>query len=219
MNIADSVTQARRLRRMKLLADPRPSELPALDPIDSISDDILIRHSIDDIEIRLYFRIKLAVALDFPEPAQNMLFPRTAQVSNSMLYDVEALVGTGDSNITARQEWMAGQKIWQRYLRDTYRPRFDALHQHWEPARAYLSGCMVGELDPEMPPLGEDALTVLQTQLPDKQLVVDGKLVVVELGEGELKNVNDAIMDQELIQENGLCLSLTQEIEASVMDS
>lgn len=143
--LADRVSLRRTARRAALQSG---GEVPALDPLDDISDATLLSHTVDDIEIRLKLRQSLAAKLDYPEPSSGMLFSHLAEVSGRLRSNVRKAV-RGNDTTQARQDWLVGQTSWKYYLRQRYGQQFGIVEAVWDDGMSYLEECA-----------GDDVLTV-----------------------------------------------------------
>ncbi|MFT0868826.1 NEL-type E3 ubiquitin ligase domain-containing protein [Pseudomonas sp. CAM1A] len=83
-------------------------------------------HRVDEIEVRLYYRLKLAGALDLPVPPEEMHFPSFAHVSVADLSRAELEVLRADTSV-AMLDALVARPYWQNYLRETFPERFEAL--------------------------------------------------------------------------------------------
>ncbi|WP_447738814.1 NEL-type E3 ubiquitin ligase domain-containing protein [Pseudomonas laurentiana] len=80
---------------------------------------------VDEIEVRLYYRSRLAGALDLPVVPDAMHFASFAQVSLADLSRAELQVLRNDT-VVDMLDALAERPYWQRYLRETYAERFEA---------------------------------------------------------------------------------------------
>ena len=140
--IADRISSLRQLRKNALDSG---EALPALDPLDDISD-VDLAHTVDDIEVRLALRRSLASRLDFPEPSGGMLYRHLAYVSDRLASRVEREVLRLDT-VTNRQQWILEQPGWVRFLKQRFKPQFDDLIERWYEGTEYAEHC----LDPSNP--------------------------------------------------------------------
>ncbi|MBV4490195.1 NEL-type E3 ubiquitin ligase domain-containing protein [Pseudomonas oryzicola] len=81
---------------------------------------------VDEIETRLYYRSRLAAALDLPASAEQMHFASFAHVSLADLSRAELDVLRADTPV-AMLDALVERPYWQNYLRETYPERFQAL--------------------------------------------------------------------------------------------
>lgn len=169
--LADRIT----LRRvMRITALQEGTAVPALDPLDAISDAELLKPPlIDDIEIRLKLRLNLAKPLDYPESSAGMLFGRLAKVSRKVIDNVRDEVRAHEGDSAAREDWLVVQTSWRYYLKQHYKGRFDALNEVWGAGSVYLYECN------EIPPL---TITTLDKQVIDTLRPSLGDRIVNEQG-------------------------------------
>ncbi len=81
---------------------------------------------VDEIETRLYYRSRLASALDLPVTPDQMHYPSFAHVSNADLSHAQLEVLAANTSV-AILDTLAERPFWQNYLRETYPERFDTL--------------------------------------------------------------------------------------------
>lgn len=81
---------------------------------------------IDEIEIRLFFRIRLSRALRLPEQPADMHYESFASVTTSDLKRAQAAV-LGAENTEVLIASLAQRPFWQHYVRQRYAERFEAL--------------------------------------------------------------------------------------------
>ena len=149
--------------------------LPPIDELDDISDAQLLEGGVDDIEIRLALRQSLAEILQFPEPSQDMLYRETAQVSQTVEFNVEQAVSAMDADAPARRRWIAAQPAWQRFLRARHAERFSAVDEQWYAALAYLDHCLDEDNEP-VQRLDEAVLGALGDALEASPSDAEGRL-------------------------------------------
>ncbi|MFZ5938121.1 NEL-type E3 ubiquitin ligase domain-containing protein [Pseudomonas sp. HS6-2] len=118
------------LRENRLLRLGR--QLHRLDLLDDIANAHVRRmlreglRRVDEIEVRLYYRSRLAGALDLPVVPDAMHFASFAQVSLADLSRAELEVLRADTAV-AMLDALAERPFWQSYLRETFAQRFEAL--------------------------------------------------------------------------------------------
>lgn len=166
--IADRISSLRQLRKNALDSG---EALPALDPLDDISDADL-GFTVDDIEVRLALRRTLATRLDFPEPSAGMLYRQLAYVSDSLASRVEREVRSLDSAAN-RQQWMLEQPGWARFLKQRFKPQFDALTDHWYQGAEYAEHCL-DPSNPAVPMLDASLISFLHGQAADVAFIEAG---------------------------------------------
>lgn len=97
-------------------------------------DDIANRHiqalreagrRVDEIEVRLFYRLRLTRPLDLPAPPDEMHFASFAHVTTRDLNAAEIEVLQSYSTLSMLDA-LAGRPYWQNYLRETYADRFEA---------------------------------------------------------------------------------------------
>lgn len=123
---AVQITQARLNRRAALVEGSEP--LPALHPMDRITDAQLVAGIPDEVEIRLLLRTRLEKTLALrPQPPMRygeiLATETSAAVAEGVLKQE-----TGQGLI----DWLAEQPFWKLYLRLVYPKRFEAIDQLWQ---------------------------------------------------------------------------------------
>ena len=83
--------------------------------------------SVDDVEVRLAYRIGLADSLDLPGQPKYMNYARTAKVSAADLQAAEAEVLAAETSVALKQS-LAGREFWLSYLKRQYTERFEAVN-------------------------------------------------------------------------------------------
>ncbi|WP_165392217.1 dermonecrotic toxin domain-containing protein [Pseudomonas tructae] len=171
--IAERITVGRLARRSALTQ--RLTELPALDPVDPITDSELSQYGVDDIEIRLALRQRLATRFEYDEPSRGMLYENIAQLSaeaeNNVLTEAKRL----ETDTSRRINWLIGQPSWLRYLRERYAQAFDTFNEQWAQGSGYLE-YRLGE-ETAAPLLAPPVRTVLDQALPALATDEQGGLV------------------------------------------
>ncbi|MEN5199126.1 DUF6543 domain-containing protein [Pseudomonas wadenswilerensis] len=208
-SLAQRIGLARDLRRNGLRAGTRP--LPAFDPLDNITD-LDLEHESDPVEIRLRLRQQLADKLDFPEPSSGMLFAHRADVDERIIKNVAREVRRLSSQLEPRQEWMALQQGWKRYLRNLHGQRFETFEQKWRDAADYLLSCLYDwhEFDG---PLAPEVRSAVQQILPDAPVDGQGQLQRLPLSEGRYFMAERQLKEVSSAAEHGLILELTRSSE------
>ncbi|WP_433887066.1 NEL-type E3 ubiquitin ligase domain-containing protein [Pseudomonas vranovensis] len=107
--------------------------LSRLDAVERIAlGDIAKRRAaglrVDDVEVRLAYRIGLAERLDLPGQPQSMLFERMANVTAAQLDSAETEVLDGETPEFLKAG-IAGRDFWIEFLRARYATRFDAVNK------------------------------------------------------------------------------------------
>ncbi|MCP3752542.1 DUF6543 domain-containing protein [Pseudomonas sp. SBB6] len=166
--IADRISSLRQLRKNALDSG---EALPALDPLDDISDANL-GFTVDDIEVRLALRRTLATRLDFPEPSDGMLYRHLAYVSDSLASRVEREVRRLDVAAN-RQQWMLEQPGWVRFLKQRFKPQFDALTDRWYQGTEYADHCL-DPSNPTVPMLDASLISFLDGQAAEVAFIEAG---------------------------------------------
>lgn len=82
--------------------------------------------SVDEIEVRLFYRTRLAVALDLPLHVDEMHYAQFAHVSQRDLRSAELEVIQSETPAVVLES-LAHRPFWQRYVRRRYTERFEAL--------------------------------------------------------------------------------------------
>ena len=122
---AAAITQGRLNRRTALILEAL--EIPALHPMDQITDAQLLDGNPDEVEIRLLLRNRLQARLAL-RAQPSMLYSEilstetTRQVGNAVLTDETA---------SGMLDWLAEQPFWSLYLRRVYPQRFEAVESLW----------------------------------------------------------------------------------------
>lgn len=202
--MADHIALRRKLRRAALRSD---QPLPELDPLDDLSDATLARHGVDDIEIRLSIRQRLAGRLDYPEPSSSMLYADLAEVSDATLERLVNAVREGDT-YAARRAWMVEDSGWQHYLKSIKAAQFEVLSEFWNQGLEYLDYC-IGSSSTAVVRLDPSVLELLAAHLQQPLLDEAGKLRKVELSEQQFVDGCSAIAAAHQQAETGLIMSLT----------
>lgn len=206
--IADRVSLRRTQRQQALIANA--DTLPALDAVDDIGDAELRSTGVDDVEIRLRLRLSLSSMLDFPEPAQSMLYDPLAQVSTSMIARVADEVRATDK-VQSRQKWMAGQPGWRHYVRKANQEVFAQLDDTWLAGNTYLDACIaVPPSTGELPSLSDTVLQVLKKELKQSLLDDHGVLQRISLTDEEYLLAIGVLRDGLDNAKEALILQLTQ---------
>lgn len=206
-DLASRVIYNRISRRAAMLSAQEP--LPALDGLDDINDATLRRFTVDDIEVRLAFRLGLAKRLDFPEFTQGMLYPKVAAVPPRMLDAAQTQVQALDTPDN-RLAWMIEQPSWRRYLTRTYPERFNQVVEYWRPGLDYLYACNDVEPLEEGAHLDPPVLRALEQALPGIEPSVDGKLRKVSLTDEQYLTGVDRMRDEQGRAEHALLKMLTE---------
>jgi Leucine-rich repeat (LRR) protein len=206
--MADVLSLARKQRRQALRAN---SALTPLDPLDDITDALLRRNEVDDIEIRLTLRQELASELDYPEPSSGMLYQATANLSPQTAQRVKSAVLARDT-VANRQAWMVEDINWTRYLEQHYAPQFDSFRQMWAEGQEYLDFC-VGVFNEGPEALDSEVLTFLRTVLGADPMNAEGTLRKIEINDGQYQQASDALKSARKVAEDALMLRLTQAAE------
>ncbi|WP_455925311.1 dermonecrotic toxin domain-containing protein [Pseudomonas putida] len=123
---ARSISAARERRFESLMLEVSP--LPALDPLDEISDELLQQHQPDEVEIRLWLREHLEQRLALrPQPGR--LYG--AAVSERVVERVGARVLAED---TAQRfvDYLTQQPYWENYCERVHPEAFALLDQQWD---------------------------------------------------------------------------------------
>ena len=81
---------------------------------------------VDEIEVRLYYRSRLAGALDLPVPPDEMHFASFANVTMADLSHAELEVLRSRTPV-AMLDALVERPFWQSYLRETFPERFEVL--------------------------------------------------------------------------------------------
>ncbi|MNJ27576.1 putative E3 ubiquitin-protein ligase ipaH7.8 [compost metagenome] len=207
---ADVLSLTRTARRRALIDE---GELPPLDPLDDIGDDVLRRERVDDVEIRLALRQDLAAVLDYPEPSGEMLYRQMANVTPRTVKRVEAAVRAADTTAN-RHSWMVEETSWQRYLKRRYEVQFEGVTQVWQDGLEYLDFCNGGDQVPAT--LNNEVVQVLRVVLDEEPVAPDGTVRKLELSSQVYLKAIDAIVVAQKTADAALMLRLTQLEEAAI---
>lgn len=188
--LSELVAQRRVLRRRALI---RQETLPDLAVQDDISDGLLMRENVDDIEIRLALRQGLAKALNYPELSKGMHYRAEANLSKRTVMNVRDAVLVNETAAN-RQQWMAADASWQRYLKRRFPLQFESVVAPWADGLEYLEYCAQVYQGP-VPTLDQRVLEVLSTALGESPLDGNGVLRRVELSGQRYLNVVNAVRD------------------------
>ncbi|MFJ4432121.1 NEL-type E3 ubiquitin ligase domain-containing protein [Pseudomonas sp. NPDC089395] len=119
-----------------------------LDQVDREAAQHLLRlrergaSAIDDIEVRLCFRVRLATALELPAQPDEMHYESFAQVTNNDLNRALQAVKAAETD-QAIIDSLAERPFWQNHARERYGERFEALvdgfHQRLEQSEQMAS--------------------------------------------------------------------------------
>ncbi|NBA93936.1 NEL-type E3 ubiquitin ligase domain-containing protein [Pseudomonas sp. R5(2019)] len=161
--VADRVVQARLARRSAMDRNLDLAPFP-LDPVDDIDDLLLAQFDIDDVEVRLTFRLELAQRLGFSEPVESILFGSMAEVSPAMLDRAFTQVVAQDT-VAARREWVSAQPGWRRFLRMQHSARFEEVQAPWALAQEYLDECLMPSTPVSLPTLSAEVTAGLEAAL------------------------------------------------------
>jgi len=214
--LADRISLKRSQRKQALLEDAMDDTLPAYDVLDvaaAFPDVDLATGLVDDIEVRLALRQSLAAKLDFPEPSHGMLYRDAARINRQIIDNVEAAVRTLDADTATRQQWMAEQPAWVKYLKDRHASQFEAITDFWRPGLDYLFYCWDEENDPIIH-LDNTITRVLTPVMPQPPLE-NGVLRRVPLEEPAFDRAMNAVSRERQEVEAGLLLSLTRQSEVT----
>ena len=133
--------QARVARRQALSSDdaPRRESAPPLQADDDISDTTLgdPNFGLDELEIALYARIRLASRLGLPTQPAGMYFAYLAQLGEAALQRLAAGVES-DFNLAGLNGWLGEQTFWHGWLERLYPDAFEAQARQWEGASLYF---------------------------------------------------------------------------------
>ena len=209
--LSELVAQRRVLRRRALL---RQDTLPDLAPQDDISDGLLMRANVDDIEIRLALRQGLAKALNYPELSTGMLYRAEANVSKRTVMNIRDAVLVNETAAN-RQQWMASDASWQRYLKRRYPMQFESVVAPWADGLEYLEYCAQIHQGP-VPALDPRVLDVLSAALGESPLDAQGVLRRVELSGQRYLDVVNAVRDAHRRAENDCISRLTKTEDETV---
>ncbi|WP_461528873.1 NEL-type E3 ubiquitin ligase domain-containing protein [Pseudomonas sp. 210_17 TE3656] len=206
--MADVLSLARKQRRRALLSN---SALTPLDPLDDITDAMLRRNEVDDIEIRLALRQQLASGLDYPEPSSGMLYQDFANLSPQTVQRVKSAVLASDT-VANRQVWMVEDINWTRYLEQRYASQFDSFRVMWAEGQEYLDFC-VGAFNEGPEALDSEVLTFLRTVLGAEPMNAEGTLQKIVINDGQYQQASNALKSARKVAEDALILKLTRATE------
>lgn len=106
-------------------------QLHRLDLLDDLANNHVQRlrsagRAVDEIEVRLFYRSRLAGALDLPATPDEMHFASFADVSTADLGRAQLEVLRADTAV-AMLDALANRPYWQNYLRERFPERFEAI--------------------------------------------------------------------------------------------
>ncbi|MFJ4346297.1 dermonecrotic toxin domain-containing protein [Pseudomonas sp. NPDC089401] len=196
------------LERLQAETRPGPAELPPLDSLDDLADDLLLHRGTDLIEIRLALRQALHRHLEFPETSEGMLYHDEAMISTQVEERVREAVLALDAKASERRAWVARQPIWQRYLAAHFHERFARLDERWYRGLEYLDYC----LDPEneaVTSVDDAVFKAIGERVPDAGTA--GQLRRVELNSQRSRELFDHLMACREQQRQALFEAITAE--------
>ncbi|MBO9549434.1 MAG: hypothetical protein J7573_08255 [Pseudomonas sp.] len=213
--LADRISFKRGQRKQALQENVMDDELPAYDELDlpsAFPDVALETGLVDDIEVRLALRQSLASTLDFPEPSSGMLYRDAARINRQIIDNVDSAVRKLDADTAARQQWIAQQPVWVKYLKVHYASQFEAITDFWRPGLDYLFYCWDADNEP-ITHLDSAITRALGPVMPTPPLDENGALRRVPLGQQAFDNATSALAREQQQVEAGLLLSLTRQLE------
>lgn len=216
--LADRIALRRTIRKAALqqaLLTGEEAHLPALDALDdvrAVPDAQLIDALVDDIEIRLALRQRLATQLDYPEPSAGMHYEQVAQLTPRILANVAEQVRRADLDVGARRSWLLEQPSWQQTLRSQYPTQFEALTDYWRSGLDYLDYCL-DENAEAVTRLSRSLIEALEKVLGQRLVDARGALRRVTLNSAQYQNAVDALLQEQTAVERGLLDSLTRGFE------
>lgn len=200
------ITRARAARLALRDSGVAGPDLPALDSLDDISEEALA-HGVDEVEVRLFLLEQLRVRLELPQPATAMRYETV--VSNATVTRVGDHVSTQATRL-AMGSWIIEQATWRPYLEHFYAQQFGELQARWalgmELFETAISADEILDIDAVMP---TEVLNVLQQDARHVVWVADGLLQHVELDDGSVLTVYQALAAGRERQLAALRLSLT----------
>ncbi|WP_110968649.1 dermonecrotic toxin domain-containing protein [Pseudomonas huaxiensis] len=203
--LSELIAQRRVLRRRALIMQ---EPLPDLAVHDDISDRVLLRDNVDDIEIRLALRQGLARSLDYPELSAGMLYREEANISRRVVANIRAAVLENETAVN-RQQWLVADVSWQRYLKRRFAEQFERLTASWSDGLEYLEYCAQISHHP-VPALEQGVQDVIGAALGESLLDAQGALRRIELnGQRYLVAVN-AVRDAQRQAEDDCIFRLTK---------
>ena len=201
------ITRARAARLAMRDSGATLEQLPALDPLDDISEYALA-HGVDEVEVRLFLLEQLRVPLDLAQPATAMRYETV--VSSATVSRVADQVSTLATR-SAMGDWLIEQITWRPYLEHFYAPQFSALQARWalglELFETAISADEILDVGAVMP---TEVLAVLEQSEPQVAWVADGLLQHVDLADGRVLAVYNAIAAGRERQLAGLRLALSR---------
>lgn len=184
------ITRARAARLALRDTGVSLEQLPALDPLDDISEHALA-HGVDEVEVRLFLLEQLRVPLDLPQPATAMRYETV--VSHATVSRVASAVST-QATRTRMGSWIVEQITWRPYLERFYSQPFSQLQARWalglELFETAISADEMLAVDAAMP---AEVLAVLEATEPQVVWTADGLLQHVELDDGGVLAVYQAL--------------------------
>ncbi|MFJ4064341.1 dermonecrotic toxin domain-containing protein [Pseudomonas sp. NPDC089996] len=200
------------LTRERLAVDNQhdTQPLPALDLLDDLDDEALLRGGTDLIEIRLALRQSLYRYLEFPEASEGMLYRDLAMISSNVESNVEQAVRMLDDTAAERRGWIARQPIWQRYLMQRFGNRFETLDERWYLGLQYLDYCLDAESE-AVTSLDDAVFQALREALPGASLGANGTLQRVDLSSALYQQASRQLQSGRDLQREALFEQLTGE--------
>lgn len=122
-----------------------------LDEIQTIVDEEIVARksgsqTVDDVEVRLAYRIGLARALDLPRQPHSMVFAKIAEVSEQALQSARQRVVEGERG-AGFIGFAVANRQWSEFLRNEYSADFARITQRFEPQMSALEDLRESDAD------------------------------------------------------------------------
>ncbi|HGM5579394.1 TPA: NEL-type E3 ubiquitin ligase domain-containing protein [Pseudomonas putida] len=95
---------------------------------DDIRQRLEARESVDQLALRLYYRVHLRVRLDLPFQPSTMAYAEAAQVDDDQLQRAVDAVRAAQTVVALSRD-LAGRTFWQRYIRERHPAPFEVAEQ------------------------------------------------------------------------------------------
>lgn len=185
------IAQRRIDRRLALRQVPPPSQLPGLDPMDAINDADLYT-TVDEAEIRLVLRRRMAARLPLPPQPEQMLYGEL--VEEQTLQQLQLHIESA-ATFEALRDWLQDEVAWQFYIERTEAARFDVFEQGWGYASELFEAATAADgVLPSAQGVPPAALSALQDAAPHlRWLDEQGALLRVETNSAEYNDLYIAL--------------------------
>lgn len=185
-------------KRVRMTALAR--QLFRLDEVDIAARKFISRwraatpqQDIDEIEVLLAFRVRLATKLDLPDqPSEALYLDLADQVTEQVLAETAEMIQRKEQT-PALKQWMVAQDFWVDFLKSGYPVEFEQVAQPWHSGLDYLDACL-DSANP-LPDVPEAVLSGLAEplQVTLETLFVDGQAQRVEIDDYRYLKAIDAL--------------------------